>query len=95
MVHSYLCDNSSNPLWLSAACATGTVDMLLHWISPEKVAQQVGCNDGNVFIVNRALHLKSKSGVFSCVQSLPCCLDPSHALLSLLLIFILKCHLHK
>ncbi|KAG7503728.1 ATP-binding cassette sub-family A member 12 [Solea senegalensis] len=41
MVHSYLCDNSSNPFWLSAACSTGTVDMLLGWISPEKVAKQI------------------------------------------------------
>ncbi|XP_050926506.1 LOW QUALITY PROTEIN: glucosylceramide transporter ABCA12 [Lates calcarifer] len=40
MVHSYLCDNSSNPLWLTAACSTGTVDLLLSWISPDKVAKQ-------------------------------------------------------
>ncbi|XP_040004739.1 ATP-binding cassette sub-family A member 12 [Xiphias gladius] len=40
MVRFYLCDNSSNPLWLSAACSTGTVDMLLGWISPDKVAKQ-------------------------------------------------------
>ncbi|KAM7380664.1 hypothetical protein PAMP_003942 [Pampus punctatissimus] len=32
MVYSYLCENSSNPLWLTAACTTGTVDMLLGWI---------------------------------------------------------------
>ncbi|XP_078117794.1 uncharacterized protein abca12 isoform X3 [Sander vitreus] len=40
MVHLYLCDKSSNPLWLKAACSTGTVDMLLGWISPYKVAKQ-------------------------------------------------------
>ncbi|XP_044222425.1 glucosylceramide transporter ABCA12 [Thunnus albacares] len=40
MVRAYLCDNSSNPLWLTAACTTGTVDMLLGWISPNKVAKQ-------------------------------------------------------
>ncbi|XP_071316090.1 ATP-binding cassette sub-family A member 13 [Trachinotus anak] len=40
MVRSYLCDNSSNPIWLTAACSTGTVDMLLGWISPDKVAKQ-------------------------------------------------------
>uniref|UniRef100_A0A665XAY9 ATP-binding cassette, sub-family A (ABC1), member 12 n=1 Tax=Echeneis naucrates TaxID=173247 RepID=A0A665XAY9_ECHNA len=39
-VHSYLCDNSSNPIWLTAACSTGTVHMLLGWISPQKVANQ-------------------------------------------------------
>ncbi|XP_047193227.1 glucosylceramide transporter ABCA12 isoform X2 [Scophthalmus maximus] len=40
MVRSYLCDNSTNPIWLKAACSTGTVDMLLRWISPDKVAKQ-------------------------------------------------------
>ncbi|KAM4558332.1 uncharacterized protein abca12 [Odontesthes bonariensis] len=40
MVHSYLCDNSSNPMWLTAACSTGTVNLLLGWISPDKVAKQ-------------------------------------------------------
>uniref|UniRef100_UPI003AAEC31A uncharacterized protein abca12 n=1 Tax=Centroberyx gerrardi TaxID=166262 RepID=UPI003AAEC31A len=39
-VRSYLCDNSSNPMWLTVACGTGTVDMLLGWISPDKVAKQ-------------------------------------------------------
>uniref|UniRef100_A0A8C7XP47 ATP-binding cassette, sub-family A (ABC1), member 12 n=1 Tax=Oryzias sinensis TaxID=183150 RepID=A0A8C7XP47_9TELE len=41
VVHFYLCGNSSNPMWLAAACSTGTVDMLLSWICPEKVAKQV------------------------------------------------------
>ncbi|XP_053295252.1 uncharacterized protein abca12 isoform X4 [Pleuronectes platessa] len=41
MVASYLCDNGSNPIWLTAACSTGTVDMLLRRISPDKVAKQV------------------------------------------------------
>uniref|UniRef100_A0A8C9YEQ3 ATP binding cassette subfamily A member 12 n=1 Tax=Sander lucioperca TaxID=283035 RepID=A0A8C9YEQ3_SANLU len=40
MVRLYLCDKSSNPLWLKAACGAGTVDMLLGWISPDKVAKQ-------------------------------------------------------
>ncbi|XP_032384919.1 ATP-binding cassette sub-family A member 12 isoform X2 [Etheostoma spectabile] len=40
MVHLYLCNKSSNQLWLKAACGTGTVDMLLGWISPDKVAKQ-------------------------------------------------------
>ncbi|XP_042350102.1 glucosylceramide transporter ABCA12 [Plectropomus leopardus] len=41
MVHMYVCNKSSNPLWLTAACSTGTVDMLLGWIDPEEVAKQV------------------------------------------------------
>ncbi|XP_031714357.1 ATP-binding cassette sub-family A member 12 [Anarrhichthys ocellatus] len=40
MVHLHLCGNSSKPLWLTAACSTGTVGMLLGWISPDKVAKQ-------------------------------------------------------
>ncbi|XP_070694461.1 uncharacterized protein abca12 [Pempheris klunzingeri] len=40
MVHSYLCGNSSNPMWLTAACSTGAVDMLLGWISPDMLAKQ-------------------------------------------------------
>lgn len=44
MVQSYLCDNSSESLLLTAACSTGTVNMLLDWISPDMVAQQVGSN---------------------------------------------------
>ncbi|XP_074551452.1 uncharacterized protein LOC141808677 [Halichoeres trimaculatus] len=40
MVLMYLCNNTNNPMWLSAACTTKTVDMLLDWISPDKVAQQ-------------------------------------------------------
>ncbi|XP_070831676.1 uncharacterized protein abca12 [Chaetodon trifascialis] len=40
MVRRYLCENSSNPMWLSAACSTYTVDMLLGWISPDKVTKQ-------------------------------------------------------
>ncbi|KAK5861274.1 hypothetical protein PBY51_022684 [Eleginops maclovinus] len=40
MARSYLCDNSSNPMWITAACSTGTVDMLLGWISPDKLAKQ-------------------------------------------------------
>ncbi|KAK5890557.1 hypothetical protein CesoFtcFv8_014071 [Champsocephalus esox] len=40
MASSCLCDNSSNPMWLTAACRTGTVDMLLGWISPDKLAKQ-------------------------------------------------------
>ncbi|KAL7385149.1 hypothetical protein ABVT39_016568 [Epinephelus coioides] len=41
MVLMYVCENSSNPLWLTAACSTGAVDMLLGWISPGEVAKQV------------------------------------------------------
>ncbi|XP_051259483.1 uncharacterized protein abca12 isoform X6 [Dicentrarchus labrax] len=40
MVRSYLCDNSSKLMWLTAACNTGTVDMLLGWICPDKLAKQ-------------------------------------------------------
>ncbi|XP_029967304.1 ATP-binding cassette sub-family A member 12 isoform X4 [Salarias fasciatus] len=40
MVQSYLCENSSNPIWLTAACRTGTVDMLLSMVSPDKVAKK-------------------------------------------------------
>ncbi|XP_038576238.1 uncharacterized protein abca12 isoform X3 [Micropterus salmoides] len=39
-VRLYLCDSSSSPMWLTVACSTGTVDMLLSWISPKKVAKQ-------------------------------------------------------
>uniref|UniRef100_A0A3Q1H078 ABC transporter domain-containing protein n=1 Tax=Anabas testudineus TaxID=64144 RepID=A0A3Q1H078_ANATE len=41
IVHSYLCDNSSNSILLTAACTTGTTSMLLDWISPDMVAKQV------------------------------------------------------
>uniref|UniRef100_A0A3Q1F1V9 ATP-binding cassette, sub-family A (ABC1), member 12 n=1 Tax=Acanthochromis polyacanthus TaxID=80966 RepID=A0A3Q1F1V9_9TELE len=41
MVRSYLCDNTSHSMWLAAGCSSGTVDMLLNWISPDKVAKQV------------------------------------------------------
>ncbi|MEQ2251418.1 hypothetical protein ILYODFUR_010724, partial [Ilyodon furcidens] len=41
MVSSYLCGNSNNTMWLTAACSTGTVDMLLRWICPDKVAKEV------------------------------------------------------
>uniref|UniRef100_A0A3B3UCG3 ATP binding cassette subfamily A member 12 n=1 Tax=Poecilia latipinna TaxID=48699 RepID=A0A3B3UCG3_9TELE len=41
MVRSHLCCNSSNTMWLTAACSTGTVDMLLSWICPDKVAKEV------------------------------------------------------
>ncbi|XP_015235444.1 PREDICTED: ATP-binding cassette sub-family A member 12 [Cyprinodon variegatus] len=41
MVNSYLCDSSNNTIWLTAACSTGTVDMLLSWICPEKLAMEV------------------------------------------------------
>ncbi|KAG8000730.1 ATP-binding cassette sub-family A member 12, partial [Nibea albiflora] len=40
MVRSCLCDNSSNPMWLTAACNTGTVGMILRWVSPDLVAKQ-------------------------------------------------------
>ncbi|KAM9346859.1 uncharacterized protein ABDE67_011174 [Symphorus nematophorus] len=40
MVRDHLCGNSSNPMWLTAACSTGTVDMLLGWISPDRLAKQ-------------------------------------------------------
>ncbi|XP_017279339.1 ATP-binding cassette sub-family A member 12 [Kryptolebias marmoratus] len=40
MVYSYLCGNNSKTMWLTAACSTGTVDMLLGWICPEKVVKQ-------------------------------------------------------
>ncbi|KAM4609404.1 uncharacterized protein ACJ7VT_015176 [Polymixia lowei] len=62
LVRSYMCDNSSNPMWLTAACATGTVDMLLGWISPDKVAKQallVWSKDvapGDVAFAKRLLH---------------------------------------
>lgn len=36
-----------------AACSTGTVDMLLGWISPDQVAKQVNQNVMNVVIINR------------------------------------------
>lgn len=39
MVRGFLCDNSSNLVW-QTACSTGTVDMILSWISPAKVAKQ-------------------------------------------------------
>uniref|UniRef100_A0A3Q1B3N0 ABC transporter domain-containing protein n=1 Tax=Amphiprion ocellaris TaxID=80972 RepID=A0A3Q1B3N0_AMPOC len=41
MVRSYLCDNTSNSMWLAAGCSSGTVDMLLSWISPDEAAKQV------------------------------------------------------
>ncbi|KAL6100670.1 abca12 [Pungitius sinensis] len=40
IVLMYLCDNSSKPLWLSTACSTGAVNMLLGWISPDMAAKQ-------------------------------------------------------
>ncbi|XP_061827926.1 glucosylceramide transporter ABCA12-like [Nerophis lumbriciformis] len=40
LVRSYICDPSNNPLWLVTACTTGTVDMLLDWITPKHLAQQ-------------------------------------------------------
>nr|XP_040057060.1 ATP-binding cassette sub-family A member 12 [Gasterosteus aculeatus aculeatus] len=41
IVLMHLCgSNSSKTLWLAGACSTGTVDMLLDWISPDKVAKQ-------------------------------------------------------
>ncbi|KAM9710193.1 uncharacterized protein abca12 isoform 2-T2 [Menidia menidia] len=40
MVRSYLCDNSSESMSLTVACSTGIVDLLLGWISPDKVAKQ-------------------------------------------------------
>ncbi|XP_036965803.1 ATP-binding cassette sub-family A member 12 isoform X3 [Acanthopagrus latus] len=40
MVRGHMCDNSSKPLWLTAACSTGTLDMVLGWISPDLVARQ-------------------------------------------------------
>ncbi|XP_057709211.1 glucosylceramide transporter ABCA12-like isoform X1 [Corythoichthys intestinalis] len=39
-LQSYICDSSSNPLWLTTLCYTGTVTVLLDKISPNKVAQQ-------------------------------------------------------
>lgn len=55
MVRSYLCDNSSNPVWLTAACNMGTVGMLLRWISPDLVAKQVNYHRilGCVAIINK------------------------------------------
>ncbi|KAM6978364.1 uncharacterized protein abca12 [Tautogolabrus adspersus] len=41
MLHMYVCNNSANPLWLTAACSTGTVHMLLGWIDSDKAAKQV------------------------------------------------------
>ncbi|XP_061143427.1 glucosylceramide transporter ABCA12 [Syngnathus typhle] len=40
ILEDYICDNSSNPLWLTAMCMSGAVDMILDYISPGKVAQQ-------------------------------------------------------
>ncbi|KAM3607617.1 uncharacterized protein V6R79_010758 [Siganus canaliculatus] len=40
MVHRYICDNSSKPMWLTGACSTGAVRMILGWINPNSVAQQ-------------------------------------------------------
>ncbi|XP_061735979.1 glucosylceramide transporter ABCA12 isoform X2 [Nerophis ophidion] len=40
LVQSYICEQSDNPLWLVTACTTGTVDMVLHWITPKHLAQQ-------------------------------------------------------
>uniref|UniRef100_A0A671U5T1 ATP binding cassette subfamily A member 12 n=1 Tax=Sparus aurata TaxID=8175 RepID=A0A671U5T1_SPAAU len=40
MVRGHMCDNSSRPLWLTAACSTGTLDMVLGWISPDLVAKK-------------------------------------------------------
>ncbi|XP_077392009.1 uncharacterized protein abca12 isoform X2 [Festucalex cinctus] len=39
-LQSYICDNSSNPVWLSTMCMTGALDVILDAISPNKVAQQ-------------------------------------------------------
>ncbi|CAN9497876.1 unnamed protein product [Ophioblennius macclurei] len=41
MVESYLCENSSNSIWLTAACRTGTVNMLMSMVNPDKVARKV------------------------------------------------------
>ncbi|XP_032422830.1 ATP-binding cassette sub-family A member 12 [Xiphophorus hellerii] len=41
MVRSHLCFNSNNTMWITAACSTGTLDMLLSWICPDKVAKEV------------------------------------------------------
>ncbi|XP_061698205.1 uncharacterized protein LOC133512506 [Syngnathoides biaculeatus] len=40
LLYSYICDNSSNPLWLTTMCITGTLDTLLGSVSPDKVVQQ-------------------------------------------------------
>lgn len=40
IVRSHLCRNSSDML-VSAACSSGTLDTLLSWISPDKLAKQV------------------------------------------------------
>nr|XP_008296370.1 PREDICTED: uncharacterized protein LOC103369434 [Stegastes partitus] len=40
MVRSYLCSNTSGSMWLTAACSSGTVNMFLNWICPDKVAKQ-------------------------------------------------------
>lgn len=61
MVRGHMCDNSSKPLWLTAACSTGTLDMVLGWISPDLVARQVSWNDMNVVIINRRESQTSKS----------------------------------
>uniref|UniRef100_A0A673B806 ATP-binding cassette, sub-family A (ABC1), member 12 n=1 Tax=Sphaeramia orbicularis TaxID=375764 RepID=A0A673B806_9TELE len=41
VVRGFVCNNRDNPMWLTAACTTGTVDMFLGWISPENLAEQV------------------------------------------------------
>uniref|UniRef100_A0A3Q3JQ42 ABC transporter domain-containing protein n=1 Tax=Monopterus albus TaxID=43700 RepID=A0A3Q3JQ42_MONAL len=40
MARSYVCNNGSNSVFVTAACSTGTMDILLSWISPYKVATQ-------------------------------------------------------
>ncbi|XP_061548446.1 glucosylceramide transporter ABCA12 [Phycodurus eques] len=41
ILHSYICDNSSNPFWLTTMCITGTLDTILGRVLPDKVVQQV------------------------------------------------------
>ncbi|XP_041662328.1 ATP-binding cassette sub-family A member 12 [Cheilinus undulatus] len=39
-LNRYVCNNSNNPLWLTAACSTGTVRMLFDWVDSDKAAKQ-------------------------------------------------------
>ncbi|KAJ3592037.1 hypothetical protein NHX12_007167 [Muraenolepis orangiensis] len=67
IARSYICQNSTG-IGLSAACATGMVDMFLGWISPEKVAKQAllawskEVGPGDLSFVKGLLHSVGLSG---------------------------------
>lgn len=101
MVRRYLCDNSSNPMWLKGVCSTGLMDTLLDWISPERVAKQVDWNAMNVVITNnKRIGIRDKINMcwWYCPLLLSIVLFFSltlmfRVILSLFLIWIPKCHL--